>query len=109
MNKPIEPIYNHDRYTNILKHTLKIAHEKAQKFIIRMKEKNKLYYDRKLNAIDLKENDLILIKKEPYSKFGPVYAGPYRVKRIEQENVIFEINSKEHTVHKNRVIKSESI
>lgn len=108
LKQPIEPIYNHERYTNILKHTLKIAHERAKDFIQKMKLKNKLYYDKHINPIDLSENDSILIKKEPYNKFHPVYSGPYKIKKIIDENVIFEINQKEHTVHKNRIIKSES-
>lgn len=64
LKNAIEPIYNHDRYTNVLKHTLQVAHERAKNFIIRMKERNKLYYDKHTNAVNLKQNDLILVKKK---------------------------------------------
>lgn len=105
LNGKIDPIYNIEKYSNILKHTLQIAHQKSIEFINKMKLKNKLYYDKYLNPIDLKENDTILVKKEPYNKHGQVYSGPYRVKKVEKENVTFEIASKEHTVHKNRTVK----
>lgn len=105
LNNAIEPIYNIDKYTNILKHTLQVAHQKAIEFINRMKQKNKLYYDKYTNPIDLTEDEMILVKKEPYNKFGQVYSGPHKVKKIENENVTFEINGKEHTVHKNRTLK----
>lgn len=101
----IDPVYNIDKYTNILKHTLQIAHQKSIEFINRMKMKNKLYYDKYVNPIDLSENELILVKKEPYNKFGQVYSGPYRVRKVENENVTFEIGTKSRTVHKNRVVK----
>lgn len=105
LNKSIEPIYNIDKYTNILKNTLQLAHKKAIEFINRMKEKNKLYYDKYTNPIDLREDDLILVKKEPYNKHSQVYSGPYRVKNIQDQNVTFEIAGKSHTVHKNRTVK----
>lgn len=105
LKNSIEPVYNMDKYTNILKNTLQIAHKKAIEFIEKMKLKNKLYYDKYTNPIDLKVDEMILVKKEPYNKFSNVYAGPYRVKKIENENVVFEINGKQHTIHKNRTVK----
>lgn len=88
-----------------MKNTLQLAHKKAIEFINRMKEKNKLYYDKYTNPIDLREDDLILVKKEPYNKHSQVYSGPYRVKNIQDQNVTFEIAGKSHTVHKNRTVK----
>lgn len=74
--------------------------------LIEWNKKNKLYHDKKIKPSNLNENDFILLKKEPYNKFNAVYAGPYRVKRIENENIVFEINNKEHKIHKNRVVKA---
>lgn len=105
LNDPIEPIYNIDDYVKILKKTLQTARDRTIQFIETIKHKNKQYYDRKINEIKLEIGDLVLVKKEPYNKFQPIFSGPHRVKQIEQQNVIIELNNKPHKIHKNRTIK----
>ena len=70
-----------------------------------MKHKNKEFYDRQTNEIDIKINDLVLIKNEPYNKFKQVYSGPFTVIKIKHPNVIVRINEKEYELHKNRIIR----
>lgn len=105
LNEPIEPIYNIDDYAKILKKTLQIARDRTRKFIDKIKLKNKQYYDRKTNEIEVKKGHLILVKKMPYDKFKPIFSGPHKIKEIEGENIIFEINNKPHKIHKNRTVK----
>lgn len=105
INDKIEPIYNMDDYAKILKKTLQTAQERANKFIEKIKHKNKQYYDTKTNEIKLTLGDLVLVKKEPYEKFKSIFSGPYKIKQIEQQNVTIEINNKPYKIHKNRVVK----
>lgn len=100
LKQPIEPVYNFENYVKILKHTLQRAGERARDFINKMKNYNKQQNDRKINPIEVKVNDLVLAKKEPYNKLKPIYSGPYRVKQV-----LIEINNKPYTIHKNRTIK----
>lgn len=100
----IEPIYNVDNYLLELKYKLQIANEQARKFVIKNKEINKHYYDRKLNVINLNIGDKIKIVKEPRNKHKQLYDGPFLVHRIDNENVTYINNNKELSVHKNRVL-----
>lgn len=105
LNDPIQPIYNIDSHIKLMKNTLQQAHEKARKFIDLMKIKNKKLYDNKINQIELNIGDLILVKKEPYDKFKPIFSGPYKVRKIEDQNIVIEINKNDYKIHKNRTIK----
>lgn len=89
-----------------MKHTLQVFHRRAQEFIQNSKLRNKKFYDRNMNKLDIKINDLVLVKKEPYNKFGPVYAGPYKVKQVKGTNIVIEIENKLSEIHKNRVVKA---
>lgn len=105
LNEPIAPVYNFENYTKILKHSLQKANERAKFFIEKLKKKNKEYYDKKINQIQLKIGDLVLVKREPYDKFKSIFSGPYKVKQIETQNVTIEINNNPYKIHKNRIIK----
>lgn len=88
-----------------MKKTLQIARERTSKFIDKIKQKNKEFYDRKINEIELNVGDLVLVKKEPYKKFKQLFSGPYKVKEIEPQNITIEINNKPYKIHKNRTVK----
>lgn len=105
LKQPIQPVYNHENYVNILRHTLQVSQQRAKELINKNKMQVKKTYDNKINPIDVKINDFILIKIEPYNKFKPVYSGPHKVKAVNDENVTIEIDKNEHTVHKNRIVK----
>lgn len=81
-------------------------HSRVQKLIENSKIQNKKQYDKKTNPIEIAENDMVLLKKEPYEKLKSVYSGPYKVTKIEHPNVIININGKPYKTHKNRLIKA---
>lgn len=101
----IDPIYNVDNYIKVSKFYLQKAHEHARALIEKSKIRNKEYYDRKSNPLNISVNDEILIQKEPYNKLQNIYDGPHRVKEINGHNVTININGKKITLHKNRIRK----
>lgn len=49
---------------------------------------NKKYYDKKINPIYLKKNDLVLLLNEtPDTKFAMPYLGPFRVEKTLSDSV----------------------
>jgi mannose-6-phosphate isomerase-like protein (cupin superfamily) len=62
-------------------------------------------FDRKAKAITIKENDLVLIRKEANHKLEPVYAGPFSVIKVEIPNIIIRVRNKEVKVHMDRAKK----
>ena len=89
-----------------MKYTLQKCQERARNFIENSKLRNKLFYDKKLNSINIGINDLVLIRKEPYDKFEPVYSGPYKVTGVNNSNITINLNNKNYEIHKNRVVKA---
>lgn len=57
----IDPIYNIHDYAKELKFNLQNANVMAREFLIKSKEINKNQYDKKLNNIDFKINDKVLL------------------------------------------------
>lgn len=108
LNESIQPVYNIDDHISILKNTLQFAHEKARELIELSKYKNKAIYDRNTNPINLKLSDRVLVKIEPYDKFGPMFSGPHRIIKILDKDVILEIKGKEKKIHKNRIVKARA-
>lgn len=68
-----------------------------------MKKKNKTYYDRQTNKLDIKIGDLVFLEKEPHNKQIHIRTGPYKVLDIEDTNAIILMDKKKYTVHKNRL------
>lgn len=101
----ISPVYDFENYMKIAKHTLQIAHKEVNQAIENKKLQNKSIYDKKVNSIDVKVNDKILIKNEPYSKFKNIYKGPFTVKKVDDHNITVLVDNKEVTIHKNRTVK----
>lgn len=101
----VSPVYDFENYSKIAKYTLQIAHKEVNSAIENRKIQIKSTYDKKANPVELKINDQILIRNEPYNKFKNVYKGPFRVKRLDDTNVTVDINDKEVTIHRNRTIK----
>lgn len=72
--------YDYDSYKRELQTQLRNTQQLAKESILKQKENNKKYYDRKINPIELKVNDLVLLFNEnKKSKFDYPYLGPYRV------------------------------
>lgn len=106
-NNRIEPVYNYDNYATEVKFKLQTSNELAKRFLELAKIESKNYYDRKVNKIDLKINDEVLITNENREKLDPLYKGPYTVKSLDGANaVLIDMHKKtEIKIHKNRLIK----
>lgn len=102
----IEPLYNVDNYIKTQKFILQKIHSDVRKLINKNKEINKQSYDKNVNPLEIEENDTVLMKKEPYNKFKPIYSGPHIVKHIQGPNVTIMLDGKPYRVHKNRLIKT---
>lgn len=102
--RKIEPIYNIDDFVKVSKYNLQIAQSAARHLIDKMKIRNKEFYDKKANPISVRVGDRIIIKNEPYKKHSKKYAGPYTVTDISHPNVTVDINGKQYTTHKNRIL-----
>lgn len=103
--KNVEPLYNIENFALECKHRLQVAHREASKLIDKIKLRIKSYYD-KLNSIDLKIGDKVLLKKEPTNKLANIYDGPFDVQTVENNNVSILYKGKNLLVHKNRLIKA---
>lgn len=103
----VAPLYNIDNHAKELKFILQKAHEKTRKILIKMKENNKAYYDRKTNVLDVNVGDKVLIRKMPMNKHGKFFLGPYDVVSIDNVNVEVKLDDKTTKVlHKNLVVKA---
>lgn len=102
----ISPVYNVDNYAKELKFILQKSHKVVSELNQKMKEQNKKHYDKKLNPLNIKTGDQIMIEIEPYHKHKPKYKGPFTVVNISEPNVEFITeDNKLNTIHKNRVKK----
>lgn len=108
IGKEVSPVYNTEDYAKEIKYRLQLTHERAKQLLQKSKLRNKEYYDRKIRPIEIKNGDMVLLKKEPYEKHAQIYTGPYIVKQIMDSNVkLLDKNSnKEHIVHKNRIVRA---
>lgn len=103
----IDPIYNIDNYVYEARYRIQHAHIHAKQLIEKMKQRNKLYYDKTSKPLDIKINDKVIINNEPYDKHKPIYKGPYIVKEIKDLNlVLFDgLTNKSKLIHKDKVHK----
>lgn len=60
----IEPLYNAKNQE--IKYKLQVSHERAKQLLEKLKHQNKVYYDKKLNSINVNIGDEIILKREPY-------------------------------------------
>lgn len=100
--KSIDPLYNTDDYPLELKYRLQVSHKEAQQNLIRSKSIRKSKYDKYINPITYKPNDLVLVKMETGNKLENLYSGPYLVVKDEAPNVHIIKNGKTDIIHKNR-------
>lgn len=68
---------------------LQETQEDARQNLIRSKERNKYYYDKRISPMRLKEGDFVFLLKESIRrKFWDQYTGPYKVLKILPNNNI---------------------
>lgn len=103
----IEPIYNYDEYFTELRYKLKVAAQKTNELInrIKLKRQQNQIENTKPNTIEL--NDYVMLENRNRTKFDKIYKGPYKVIEINHPNItiIDENNNQKYTVHKNNAVK----
>lgn len=102
ISSDIEPLYNPDNYSLELKYRLQTANRDARENLLKSKEKRKQKYDKKVNKIKYKPNDMLLVKNETGGKLDTLYNGPYLVIEEQEPNVKILRNNKIEIIHKNR-------
>lgn len=101
-----QPIYNYDNFAQCIKKEFIDAWQIAKENINRKKEKRKAYYDQKVNDINVKVGDKILIKKPSKDKkFELIWRGPYEVTAVPSTKFVMYKNDKqiEDSVSKDRI------
>lgn len=77
------PIYNYANYAQLMKKEFIDAWQMAKKMIDQKKQERKKYYDKKINDIDVKMGDQILIKTQTKDKkYEMAWHGPYTVTAV---------------------------
>jgi hypothetical protein len=91
-----------------LKGRLQTAHEIAREKLIIAKEKSKKYFDTKVNEIQIKVEDKVLLYDETVrrgrsKKFSNHWIRPYEVIGVEKVNAIIKRGRTVQKVHVNRL------
>lgn len=103
--RKIDPLYNAENYSNEVKYRLQKSHIMTKQLLEKHKKRNKEFYDKSAKPCNLKINDNVFIKKEPYDKFKNIYDGPFIITKINGVNVtVYNKSLKtEKTIHKDRL------
>lgn len=104
-NVTLAPLYNIDNVVQEIKYRLTRAHLETRKLIEKIKIRNKIQYDKDINVVKFNVGDRIKIINQPYDKFKYIYSGPFEIIKVEDKNVIINLNGKEYKIHQNRIIQ----
>lgn len=87
LNKP-KIIYNYDNYADITRNRIADTLQLAKTHLYNKKWENKRYYDKKINEVEFKINDLVLIKNQSKNhKFDDTYEGPFPIVELRDSYV----------------------
>lgn len=98
----VDPLYNVDSYPLELKYRIQMSQKEARDNLIKSKINRKMKYDRNINPVTYKPNDLVLLKNETGNKLQSLYSGPYKVVNDCSPNVEIIKDNQSYVVHKNR-------
>lgn len=104
----IDPIYNIDEYAKEAKYRLQLALSHARSLLEKAKIRNKSFYDRKTNPLNVQLGEKVLINDFTRNKLtDPMYKGPYIVLEDTGYNLKLrhEITGKVIEIHKNNIKK----
>lgn len=102
----VDPIYNLDNFAKETKYRLQVMAQTAREMLVKNKENRKISYDRRVNPLDVKVGDKVIIRDETARKHDSVYRGPYTVISIKEPNITFkDEHERTKTVHKNNANK----
>ena len=99
----IDPIYNLNDYSRMLKFKLQVSQKKVKEMLQREKSKRVQNYNKSTEERIYNTGDLILIKNETGSKMDNVYNGPFKIMQDLGPNVEIEIGKTKDIVHKSRI------
>lgn len=105
MSDNIRPLYNTDDVIADMRNRLQRSNLETRRIIEKVKLKNKMLYDKNINAIEVRVGDMVKIRNEPYEKFKFTYSGPFKVIAIDNANLTIDLSGKRYTIHRNRVLK----
>lgn len=81
----------------------------AKEHLYTRKIQNKAYYDQNTAKLDIKVDDLVLVKNQTKKgKFDELYTGPHVVLEAHESYVTISRNGKKVKVHKNLIKKAKS-
>lgn len=81
----------------------------AKEHLTNKKLKNKQYYDEKTSDLDVKVNDLILVRAQKKKhKFADVYDGPFKVVDCSDSHVEIKRGNRRVKIHKNLIKKAQA-
>lgn len=108
LRKPPEFKYTYDNYVDELTLKLQKSRQIARENAIKSKERNKIYYDKRITSTNFKKGDNVYLLNEQTKpgkskKLTKRYLGPYLVVDASNVNCTLLINRKRVTVHKNRL------
>jgi transposase InsO family protein len=108
LRKPPEFKYTYDNYVDELTLKLQKSRQMARENAIKSKERNKIYYDKRITSISFKKGDNVYLLNEQTKtgkskKLTTRYQGPYLIVDASNVNCTLLINRKRVVVHKNRL------
>lgn len=99
-----EPQYNYQDYQYEMKRLMQESHQMVRDQLVKSKEKSKDRYDKKVNSLELKIGDKVIIQdKTSKSKLASKWHGPYPIIEISAEspNVTILKRNKPTKLHRN--------
>lgn len=101
--------YNYDNLADLTRNTIAKTLEIAREHLHNRKIQNKRQYDANTKELDIKINDLILIRSpKKKHKFQEAYEGPYRVLDVSECYVEIIRKGKKLKIHKNWIKKASA-
>lgn len=109
-NDKIDPVYDIDNFVKEAKYRLQITAKNAKELLERNKKRSKEIYDRRINPINIKLHDTVMVRDETRHKHDPIFKGPYLVVEISDPNVTIldQKTNKTKIVHKNNINKYQT-
>lgn len=101
--------YNYENFADMTRNNIAKALELAKEHLYTKKLQNKYYYDSKVNEVDLKVNDFVLVKNQTKKhKFDEVYEGPFQIIDVSDSYIEIKRKGKKVKIHKNLVKKAKA-
>lgn len=105
-NGDVAPCYNVENYAKESKYRLQKAYKLTREIIGKLKLRNKKYYDKTVNPLDINVDDFVLMDVEPYNKLNNLRRGPFKVIDIDYPNATIQLENKQYKLHINRLKKA---